>query len=104
MFTESNSIGSLARYNAQRNLHHANFFCQAPAAKQVTLVGDFNGWDPNAIPMTRQPDGRWTASVELSHGDHQYFFLVDGKRVLDPSATGTARDEHNQPVSLRAVN
>jgi len=104
MFTESCPGGKLPRYSAKRNLHHAAFFCHAPTAEQVSLVGDFNHWEPKASPMIRQPDGRWMASLELSHGYHQYVFLVDGKRELDPNATGKARDSHNDPVSLLAVS
>ena len=104
MFIESCAGCTLPRYCAKRNLHHVDFFCHAPEAEQVSLVGDFNNWAPNATPMTRQPDGRWMASLELSHGYHQYAFLVDGKRVLDPNATGKAKDSHNDPVSLLAVS
>ena len=31
--------------------------------------------------MRRMPDGRWMASLELSHSHNQYIFLVDGKPV-----------------------
>ena len=104
MFIESNPVGTSPRYSAKRNLHHAAFFCQAPRAKQVSLVGDFNDWDANATPMVRQPDGRWMVSLELSHGYHEYLFLVDGKPVLDPNAAGKARNARNEPVSIRAVS
>jgi len=104
MFIESCAGCTLPRYCAKRNLHHVDFFCHAPQAERVSLVGDFNNWEPNATPMTRQPDGRWMASLELSHGYHQYIFLVDGKRVLDPNATGKAKDSHNDPISLLAVS
>ena len=104
MFIESNAISGLPRYSAKRNLHHVDFFCLAPQAKQVSLEGDFNGWDPDATPMIRQPDGRWMASLELTHGYHEYVFLVDGKRVLDPNATGKAKDSRREPVSLLAVS
>ncbi len=104
MFIETHVGGTLPRYSAKRNLHRANFFCHAPEAEQVWLIGDFNNWQPNAIPMVRQPDGRWMASLELSHGYHQYVFLVDGKRVLEPNATGKAKNSNNEPVSLLAVS
>ena len=104
MFTESYAICVQPRYSAKGNLHHADFFCDAPEAERVSLIGDFNNWEPNATPMIRQPDGRWMASMELSHGYHQYVFLVNGKRVLDPRAAGTGRDPHNEAVSLRAVS
>lgn len=79
-----------------------NFYCPAPAAKQVYLVGDFNLWLPD--PMEQREDGWWFLQVWMPHGHHQYHFLVDGEPVLDPHATGTARNEHDEPVSLVAVS
>jgi hypothetical protein len=76
MSNESHASGTLPRYSAKRNLHRANFFCRAPEAVPVSLVGDSNNWEPNATPMIRQPDGRWMASLEPSHGYHQDVSLV----------------------------
>jgi 1,4-alpha-glucan branching enzyme len=81
---------------------HVFFFCDAPDAQHVMLAGDFNRGDPT--PMRRMPDGRWMASLEVPHGYHQYIFLVDGRRVLDPNASGKARNECNEPVSVIAVS
>jgi len=92
------------RYSAKRTRHHVDFFCHAPDAAQVSLVGDFNEWQPASNPMRRMPDGCWMTTLELSHGYHQYFFLVDGKPVLDPNASGNASNESDQPVSLVAVS
>ena len=92
------------RYSARWTRHHVDFFCDAPEAKSVQLVGDFNGWDPAATPMRRMPDGRWMASLELHHGHHQYRFLVDGTPMLDPAASGVTRNDANEPVSLIPVS
>jgi 1,4-alpha-glucan branching enzyme len=92
------------RYSAQNNVKPVNFYCTAPNAKAVCLVGDFNGWNPLANPMERDPVGSWTARVELHHGHHQYLFLVDGEPMLDPNAYGIARNERNERVSLIAVS
>ena len=81
-----------------------NFFCVAPEAQSVTLVGDFNDWRSNAHVMERQTDGSWHLQVPLNHGHHHYAFLVDGKPVLDPRAMGIARNEKNERVSLIAVS
>jgi len=104
MLNDSNIGGTLPRYSAKQNLHRATFFCDAPEARGVALIGDFNNWNPFANPMVRQPDGRWMASVELTHGYHEYLFLVDGKPVLDPNATGKTRNVLNHPVSLLAIS
>ncbi len=82
----------------------ANFLCPAPDAKSVYLVGDFNDWDPTAHPMRQQADGSWLLQVSLLHGRHQYQFLVDGKPMLDPGATGIGHSQWNGQVSLIAVS
>jgi 1,4-alpha-glucan branching enzyme len=95
---------SLRPFSARRPQRHVTFFCNAPGAESVRLVGDFNEWNPIATPMSRTSDGRWMASLELHHGHHQYLFLVDGKPVLDPNANGIARNDRNEQVSLLAVS
>jgi len=92
------------RYSAKNNVKPVNFYCAAPEAKAVCLVGDFNGWQPWANPMHRDASGSWTAQVELHHGYHQYLFLVDGEPMLDPNAYGIARNGKGERVSLIAVS
>ena len=87
-----------------RALHLVDFFCRAPEAKSVSLIGDFNDWQPAAHPMTRMPDGGWVIRLELTHGHHQYQFLVDGKPTLDPNAMGKVHNERNETVSLIAIS
>ena len=81
-----------------------NFFCVAPKAEKVYLVGDFNSWKPGTNPMERQTDGSWQLQLPLHHGHHHYHFLVDGTPRLDPKAMGVARNERNERVSLIAVS
>jgi 1,4-alpha-glucan branching enzyme len=81
-----------------------NFFCHAPEAESVAVLGDFNEWSSSANPMKRCPDGSWTAQIPLSHGHHQYYFLVDGRKTLDPRAQGVGRTETNERVSIMAVS
>jgi len=80
-----------------------NFICTMTAAKHVALIGDFNGWQPHATPMKRQPDGCWHAQLPLTAGPHYYLFLVDGKPTLDPRAQGVTRNEKGEKVSLVSV-
>ena len=101
---ERGASESQRSFSSRRPQHHVTFFCNAPGAQSVRLVGDFNEWDLAATPMQRMPDGRWTVSLELHHGHHQYLFVVNGKPVLDPNASGIARNERNERVSLIAVS
>ncbi|MGA2556884.1 MAG: isoamylase early set domain-containing protein [Verrucomicrobiota bacterium] len=91
-------------YSAHRNLRPVNFICHAPQAKHVSLVGDFNHWNPKSHPMSRRPDGGWLLQVELRHGHHRYAFLVDGHLTLDPRAQGIGRNDQGERVSLVPVS
>ncbi|HEY7954699.1 MAG TPA: isoamylase early set domain-containing protein [Polyangia bacterium] len=62
------------------------FALSAHAARAVSVAGDFNGWRPEATPLTRGPDGVWTVTVPLAPGSWAYSFIVDGKFVEDPLA------------------
>ena len=68
-------------------------FCVfAPAARAVSLVGDFNNWQPNALPMTRLSDGAWECVCADLPTFAAYKYAVvqqDGKTVMkaDPFAT-----------------
>ena len=57
-----------------------------PAAKRVSVCGDFNGWSPSAEPMKWHEDGHWDATVGLPPGSYQYKFLVDEEWLPDPAA------------------
>jgi len=91
-------------YGSRKTLRTVNFICQAPQAQGVSLVGDFNAWNPTANPMKRMPDGAWLLSLDLFHGHHRYAFLVDGKLTLDPRAQGITRNDHGERVSLVPVS
>jgi len=102
--SQSYSGGHRNRYDAKNMSKPINFFCLAPEAEVVYLVGDFNSWHPKSHPMQRQSDGSWHLQVTLHHGHHHYHFMVDGKPALDPKAMGIARNEKNERVSLIAVS
>jgi 1,4-alpha-glucan branching enzyme len=85
--------GPAGRYSSRRPEHSVVFFtCDAREAKSVSLVGDFNDWQPDATPMQKMPDGCWTVRLELRHGSYRYLFLVDGKPMLDPRAQGVVHE------------
>jgi 1,4-alpha-glucan branching enzyme len=87
-----------------QNLRPVNFVCRAIQAKSVSLVGDFNQWNPTAHPMKQMPDCSWLLNVELKHGHHRYAFLVDGVLSLDPQAQGITRNDKGERVSLVPVS
>ncbi|HEY2376771.1 MAG TPA: hypothetical protein VGH98_12410 [Gemmatimonadaceae bacterium] len=80
------------------------FFFVAPYATRVSLVGDFNGWNPSAMPMHRSGDGRsWMLDVPLAPGRHVYSFIVDGDLAPDPGAPRAGDDDFGVPSSVVLV-
>jgi 1,4-alpha-glucan branching enzyme len=104
MFVDFHQFRLPNRYSAERTIHQVNFSCFAPSARQVSVAGDFNRWDPIANPMRRMPDGGWVLCLPLHHGHHQYYFLIDGRPSLDPRSVGTVRNERGEAASLVAVS
>ena len=60
------------------------FSLEAVEVKKVSLVGEFNNWNPDADPMQRDGNGNWTKAKMLSPGDIEYKIFVDGEWTQDP--------------------
>lgn len=71
-------------------LRHVRFGYFKPEAREVNLVGSFNGWNTQATPMHRDEFGDWAIELELPPGEHHYRFFVDGEWRDDPTAQQTA--------------
>lgn len=63
---------------AARLPHEVKLTVSAPTARRVTVAGEFNGWDMNALPMKKRPDGMWEIVLSLSRGRYEYKFVADG--------------------------
>lgn len=94
----------MSAFGYQKPLRAVNFICHATQATSVSLVGDFNNWNPSANPMKQMADRSWFLQVELKHGHHRYAFLVDGVLTLDPQAQGITRNDKGERVSLVPVS
>jgi len=47
----------------------------------ANLVGEFNDWDIESLPMTRGEDGSFTVTVSLTVGQaYRFRYLLDGER------------------------
>jgi hypothetical protein len=68
------------------------FAVNAAGARSVSLVGDFNAWDPSANPMRASAGGLWAVDVALEAGTWQYAYWVDGVLVTPPDAEVTVDD------------
>jgi 1,4-alpha-glucan branching enzyme len=80
------------------------FAVQAPGARRVAVVGDFNRWDPAATPLAPAGAGAWAVEVSLAPGRHAYAFVVDGERwVLDPAAPSERDPDFGRARSVTVV-
>ena len=62
------------------------FRLEAPGASDVRIAGSFTGWELRHQMYETAP-GVWTVTLPLTHGVHDYAFLVDGSQwVADPYA------------------
>jgi hypothetical protein len=81
------------------------FVFKAPAAKRVSVIGDFNRWDASTSPMARSADGElWSVSIPIMPGRHVYAFMVDDSLlVLDPRAPKSRDPDLGAEGSIRIV-
>jgi 1,4-alpha-glucan branching enzyme len=73
-----------------------HFAAWAPNAREVSVVGDFNGWNPSATPLSRQgPSGVWAGLVPgVGPGALYKYSIV--------SPDGGARFERADPYAFGA--
>lgn len=66
----------------------AEFRFYRPQASRVFLAGDFNGWDPQQLPMVRNAEGYWFARLRLPQGEFKFRYCADGQWFADYAAFG----------------
>jgi hypothetical protein len=78
---------------------------RAPAARRVSVVGDFNSWDTGADAMSRDPaTGLWSRTLALRPGRHVYAFVVDDSVWMrDPRSPAAEDKDFGRPGSVLLV-
>lgn len=74
-------------------------------AKSAAVCGEFNDWNPAALPMKTRKDGVLYASAYLESGQtYRYRFLLDGARwENDWEAESYVPNDHGTDDSLITV-
>ena len=75
------------------------FVFRGSPGRRVSLVGDFNNWDPFMDPLEETSPGMYSISIRVLPGEHWYCFLSDGSRVLDRFNAQTGVDPDGGAVS-----
>ena len=66
----------------------------ADCDQPVSVVGEFNGWDPHAHPLKKRSNGTRSVSVELEPGrSYRFKYLTaDGSWLVDPDTESVGND------------
>lgn len=46
-------------------------------ASEVSLMGDFNGWNDAKHIMKKSKNGLWAIEIKLAPGEYQFLYFVD---------------------------
>ncbi|WP_440098264.1 isoamylase early set domain-containing protein [Streptosporangium sp. H16] len=72
---------------------------ESPTVGGVSLVGDFNDWDPYAHPMQRRDDGTYQVSLMVpARQPIRFRYLADGGVWFD-DADADHHDEHGGRIN-----
>ncbi len=73
-------------------------------AGSVSVLGDFNGWDPLAHPLKKRSNGTRSVSVELPSGKYRFKYLADGGNwFCDPNLDDVELNEYHAANSVLRV-
>ncbi len=67
--------------------------------QRVTVMGDFNDWNPYADPLTEIEPGVFRITLRLLSGSHYYLFFTQGHKSSDPLNSLLGTDPDGNPVS-----
>ena len=96
LFNEGTHARMYERLGAQVRPEGVHFGVWAPNAESVSVMGDFNHWDPEAHPMDPVGgSGLWTASVPEVRPGHRYKYHLRSRH-------GSFRADKADPFAFRS--
>lgn len=67
----------------------------------VSVVGDFNGWNPHAHPMRKRSNGTRSVAVDLpAESRFEFKYLAEDGTWLVDDGTGVVHNEFGAPNSV----
>ncbi|MBI2915974.1 MAG: hypothetical protein HYY07_03860 [Elusimicrobia bacterium] len=98
--TEEDTSSDPASSSKRMKPKKVTFAYSDPAAKRVTIVGDFNQWSPQLLQKQNE---MWTLRLELKPGKYAYNFIVDGEMIRDPKNKRSRNAGQKVPSSFLAI-
>lgn len=70
------------------------FALEKAGAKDVSVIGSFNGWEPGRHEMRFDKEkNEWILTIKLPPGQYEYAFMINGEKIIpDPKAAFTRFD------------
>jgi 1,4-alpha-glucan branching enzyme len=78
------------------------FVFRGSPGRHVSIVGDFNNWDPFMDPLDETSPGSYSVTLRVPTGEHWYYFFSDGRRILDRFNAQTGVDPDGGTVNYFA--
>lgn len=75
------------------------FVYHGKAGQQVSVVGNFNQWDPFAHFLEEEHPGEYHLKLNLAAGTVLYKFVIGTKSMLDPGNAHTGHDDQGGTFS-----
>ncbi len=69
----------------------------------VSVAGSFNNWDPYMHELKEAEDGVYRLKIRVPRGQHTYYLVVDGRRIVDPENPERSRHRDGFAVSSFVV-
>lgn len=70
-------------------------------ADRIYVVGDFNEWNRQQMPMVQDRNGVWRAELELPCGErYEFRYLVDNRWLTDNHSDGLALNIYGTQNSI----
>jgi 1,4-alpha-glucan branching enzyme len=78
------------------------FVLHGVTGSNVSLVGDFNRWDPYLTPMQESPvhPGVYSITLDIPQSFRFYRFVIDGQEVPDPENPASSRNGWGETASI----
>lgn len=102
---ETHIQSSIAKMPTSVNADHVSFSYHDDEAMSVSIAGDFNNWNPNSTPLTKDESGLWHVDIRKpTVGRYEYKFVVDVKKwVEDPNNWLKTPDQYGGLNSVLVV-
>ena len=72
--------------------------CYAPDARQVSVIGEFNGWRPGEYLLERTDVDWWHGALTLPQGRYAYRFWLEKEQTPE----GTWRPDYENPATIES--